>query len=252
MIATIGPEDEDINPLDNTYTEHATVLGSFDPNDKQVSPSTLTIEEGMDGSSVDYLIRFQNTGTASALRVLVTDTLDAMLDPLTFQLEGTTHPCSWFFREGALHFLFEDIDLPDSTTNEPGSHGAIRFNIKTRPGLLPGTVVPNLANIYFDFNEPVITEPCDLTVLLPESISTQDAGDIHLYPTPTKGLLNLRHNGIWTDATITLTNALGSVVLRDRVTGPTMTLDLSKQPTGVYLLRVDNETRSWSRKVVKE
>jgi hypothetical protein len=41
--------------------------------------------------------------------------------------------------------------------NEPESHGFIHFRIKTIPGLGVADVVENSVAIYFDFNEPVIT-----------------------------------------------------------------------------------------------
>ncbi|MBK9629215.1 MAG: hypothetical protein IPO56_16370 [Flavobacteriales bacterium] len=43
--------------------------------------------------------------------------------------------------------------------NEPRSHGFVTFRIRPRTPVLPGTVIENIANIYFDFNPPVITEP---------------------------------------------------------------------------------------------
>ncbi|MEZ4758859.1 MAG: hypothetical protein R2810_03590 [Flavobacteriales bacterium] len=48
--------------------------------------------------------------------------------------------------------------LPDSTSNEPDSHGFVRFSLAPDPGLLNGAPVRQLTNIYFDYNAPVIAQ----------------------------------------------------------------------------------------------
>jgi len=47
--------------------------------------------------------------------------------------------------------------LPDSNVNEAASHGFIKFNIEQKPDNPIGTHIINEAAIYFDFNEPIIT-----------------------------------------------------------------------------------------------
>ena len=53
--------------------------------------------------------------------------------------------------------LFHNILLPDSTTNEPASHGFFTFEIMAKEGLEDFTSIENTAGIYFDYNQPVIT-----------------------------------------------------------------------------------------------
>jgi hypothetical protein len=60
-------------------------------------------------------------------------------------------------RNGALRFLFEDINLEDSTSNEPASHGFILFKAKPRADLAPGTEAASTAYIFFDMNPPIVT-----------------------------------------------------------------------------------------------
>ena len=47
--------------------------------------------------------------------------------------------------------------MPDSTTNEPESHGYIKFKINPQEDLTLGTQVENFADIFFDFNDPIRT-----------------------------------------------------------------------------------------------
>ena len=59
--------------------------------------------------------------------------------------------------EGVINFVFPEIMLPDSNSNEPASHGFVKFKIDQNPDNPPGSIIENKAAIYFDFNEPIIT-----------------------------------------------------------------------------------------------
>ncbi|MBK9319724.1 MAG: hypothetical protein IPM91_13575, partial [Bacteroidetes bacterium] len=54
--------------------------------------------------------------------------------------------------------------LPDSTTDEPNSHGLVQFSILPVAGLPMNTVIQNAAAIYFDYNVPVITNSTSNTI----------------------------------------------------------------------------------------
>jgi hypothetical protein len=91
-----------------------------------------------------------------------------------------------------LHIVFHNIMLPDSTSDEPGSHGYAKFRIAPETGLLPGETVTNIANIYFDFNAPVITPPSVFAVEVQTAVEGKDAGELWLAPNPVDDLLRLR------------------------------------------------------------
>lgn len=48
---------------------------------------------------------------------------------------------------------------------------------------MPGEEITNAANIYFDFNEPVITEPSVLVAEFSVGMSEQRASDLFLFIT---------------------------------------------------------------------
>ncbi|MCB0630226.1 MAG: T9SS type A sorting domain-containing protein [Saprospiraceae bacterium] len=132
---------------------------SYDPNDKQVDPPgsgpehlTLLEEEVM-----EYLIRFQNTGNDTAFDVRITDELHPLLDINTFQVIDASHTYRAEIEGRMLSFFFDDILLPDSTTNLAGSQGYIQFRINAQAGIQPGDQITNEAQIYFDANAPIIT-----------------------------------------------------------------------------------------------
>ncbi|MCB0566432.1 MAG: hypothetical protein KDD01_18845, partial [Phaeodactylibacter sp.] len=106
-------------------------IGSFDPNDKQGYPQGFgpgrLIEPNTD---IEYHVRFQNTGTDTAFRVVIEDRISHHLDLTTFRAGASSHPYTVEIKEpDLLTFIFSPIQLPDSTVNEPASHGFVRFRI---------------------------------------------------------------------------------------------------------------------------
>lgn len=144
----------------NAYDEECnTVIGSFDPNDKTGFPLGYGPKHYIErGTDLQYLIRFQNTGTDTAFTVVVRDTITNMLDLSTLRLGVSSHPFELNIVNGnILEFMFKNILLPDSFVNEPGSHGYLNFSISQKANLPLGSIIENSAGIYFDFNAPVIT-----------------------------------------------------------------------------------------------
>ncbi|WP_439882522.1 DUF7619 domain-containing protein [Pontibacter sp. MBLB2868] len=137
------------------------ITDSYDPNDKLVSPIGLTEENYTPmNAALKYKIRFQNTGTDVAYRVVLVDTLSENLDLSTLQMGSASHPYRFDVSgkgKPVLTWTFDNIMLPDSTSNEPGSHGFIQFSIKPKADLPEKTTVENFADIFFDFNSPVRT-----------------------------------------------------------------------------------------------
>lgn len=223
------------------------VSGSFDPNDIQVTP------DGLNGNGIlattdsvlTYTIRFQNTGTDTAFTVVVVDTLAAGHAPASIMLGATSHPCTFALTgSGVLTWTFANILLPDSNINEPASHGYLKYSIRLRPGLPPGTEIPNRASIYFDFNDPVITNT--VVSILPRAssvgITESDVAAHRIYPNPSRGPVII-HTSAPEGSVIEVQNMLGRQVLLHRVTGNTgeVKLDLSSLPAGTYTVLVPSE-----------
>ena len=144
----------------DTYDEVCrTVTGSFDPNDKQGFPVGYGNEHFIKrNTDIEYLIRFQNTGTDTAFTVVILDTLTNLLDVSSILPGPSSHPYRLsILDDEALEFSFENIMLPDSNVNEPASHGFVSFTISQKPDLPINAVINNTAAIYFDFNAPIFT-----------------------------------------------------------------------------------------------
>lgn len=134
-------------------------IGAYDPNDKTGYPTGYSDEKYIKANTdLEYKIRFQNTGTDTAFNIVIVDTLSKWLDPATIQSGASSHPYRMdLLGEDILQFTFSNIMLPDSNINEAASHGFVHFRIAQQKDNPLETVIENSAAIYFDFNEPIIT-----------------------------------------------------------------------------------------------
>ena len=162
----------------NSIALASTITAAVDPNDKTVRTSSGTSATqyfiGTD-AWLDYTVRFQNTGTDTAFTVVIVDTLPAAIDPLSFEPGAASHPFDVAMSgDGIVTFTFANILLPDSNVNEAASHGLIGFRVKLDEPVLPGTLVSNAADIFFDFNPPIHTN--DAVVITEISTDVGEAG----------------------------------------------------------------------------
>ncbi len=145
-------------PITEQFIEQE-VTCAYDPNDITGTPEGYTDDHlVLADSRMEYLIRFQNTGNASAGTVMVVDTLDVDMDFSTFQLVANSHNVMTTIEEsGRVEFLFEDINLPDSISDEVGSHGMVSFKIDFIDNVDVGEEINSTAHIFFDNNPAVVT-----------------------------------------------------------------------------------------------
>ena len=153
-------------------------VGSYDPNAKSVYPAGYFSQNFIsDEDELEYHIQFQNTGTDTAFTVVLRDTLSEYLDPTSVRVGVSSHPYTFEIIEGGvLKFTFENILLPDSTTNLEASNGFVRFEVDQKEGNAPGTVINNRAGIYFDFNAPIITNTIFNTIEIPSINMIEEVG----------------------------------------------------------------------------
>jgi len=239
------PEDEGDPAISIYCTEN---IGSFDPNDKQAFPKGVGEAHYLEpGQELEYLIRFQNTGSDTAFTIVIVDTLSASLDPATLQTGASSHPCIWQLRnDGVLTVSFNGIALPDSTTNEPASHGFVSFRIRQRDGLELPTVITNEAAIYFDFNELVITNEVMHTVdtnflemVTLDREVFKPVSSLRLSPNPLKAGATFRIavEGVLSDQSqVVFYNSTGTAVATLRVQAGGVATLPAGLPAGWYLL----------------
>ncbi len=226
------------NLTNNIDTTHQTVVGSYDPNDKHVSPEGNIPNNEQD---LVYTIRFQNTGTAPAVNVVILDTLNANLDWSTFELKDASHNLN-IQREGEfVSFLFSNIMLPDSNANEVESHGFVSYKIKALPNLAQGTQITNTASIYFDFNEPIVTNTTLNTIDISLSVDDLNKGNVSitLAPNPMRDFTNINIAGA-ADAPIYLEvrDMAGRLVQQNVSDSNVLKVERNNMAAGLYVYQL--------------
>ena len=158
---------DDEFPGNNVKNYVIPITGSYDPNDKSVYPQGICDDRYiLNSDTLTYTIRFQNTGTAEAINIFILDTLSTLFDINTFKIVASSHAMvTELLPDNVLKFKFDNIYLPDSGANEIESHGYVIFEILPLPDLANFSVIDNNAAIYFDFNEPIITNSTHNTLL---------------------------------------------------------------------------------------
>ncbi|WP_169711519.1 T9SS type A sorting domain-containing protein [Nonlabens spongiae] len=238
-------------PADNTMTLEQIVVNSFDPNDKRCLEGEK-IEPSMVGEYVHYMIRFENTGTASAINVVVKDAIDPiMFDVSTFVPLGGSH--DYYVRTvedgNTFEFIHENINLD---FNDATNDGYVLFKIKTLSTLTEGDTFNNDAEIYFDFNAPIVTNDFVTTVQSTASVSFITDDSIKISPNPTSGILQLNaKNAI---KSLTIHDLNGRLLNKTSFVSGTLneTVDLENLNSGIYLMTVvTSEGQATERVVVK-
>ncbi|MBX2980585.1 MAG: DUF11 domain-containing protein [Flavobacteriales bacterium] len=240
--ASVSTANTDGNPANNSATNLRTITGAYDPNDKLAYTSSGSTDLWLinEDEWIDYTIRFQNTGTDTAFNVVITDTLPPNLDPASIIIGAASHNFTWELRDaGTLKFYFPNILLPDSNINEPRSHGFVGFRIRPHLPLLPGDEIINIANIYFDFNPPVITDPSLLVATTSTGVVERSLGGPSLFPNPATDHLRL----VWPDAagrtgTWSILALDGRWISRGTIVSNDHRIDIGSMASGMYMLRV--------------
>ncbi|WP_040247160.1 T9SS type A sorting domain-containing protein [Psychroserpens mesophilus] len=194
FITSINASETDETPDDNSFELHQTVVNSFDPNDKTCLEGAFITPE-MVGDFVHYMIRFENTGTANAINIVVKDHIDrTKYDLSSLVALNASHDFVARIKDDAsdyfVEFIFENINLPFDDAN---NDGYVVFKIRTLDTLVLSDTFENEAEIYFDFNFPIITNLEQTTVA---TLSTEDFelanSSILLYPNPNNGIIYLK------------------------------------------------------------
>ncbi|BDS11540.1 DUF7619 domain-containing protein [Aureispira anguillae] len=236
------------------------VRGSYDPNDKTGFPlGAGAMHDILPNQKIEYLIRFQNTGTDTAFNIRILDTLSTDFNIFSVQSGVSSHDYTFKIHDSrVLEWTFMNIMLADSNTNEPLSHGFITFEVEQNPNLPNGTLLENNAGIYFDFNAPIITNTSQHTVndniiliTSRQKIALEKELNIKLYPNPTSGLLHIEKQNN-EKLEVMIINQLGSVLKHKTILRRNDSIDLEELPIGIYFITLSNGKKSLTEKVVKQ
>jgi hypothetical protein len=183
-----------------------------------------------------------------------------VFDLQTLRPGAASHPYEYELTLGGVAvFTFRNILLPDSTTNEPASHGYVNFSVYPRADLPLGTLIENSAAIYFDFNEPIITNTwfhtlgVPLVSAVPDDPGKTGAIRLRVQPHPVSESAWLRVDGATVDAEkeFLLFDARGSLLRRENFRGEQMLFEKGKLGAGLYFYRLQSaDGRSGTGKLI--
>ena len=248
--ALITPVSGDEKPVDNSFALRQSVVGSFDPNDKTCLEGDVLTPE-LIGESVHYLIRFENTGTYPAQNIVVKDLIDlTKFDISTLVPTKASHEYVTKITDGnKVEFIFENINLP---FNDATNDGYIAFKIKTLPTLETGDFFANEANIYFDYNFPILTNKATSTF---KTLGTSDfefGNYFSVFPNPVHDILNIGTKNTIEVKAIAIYDMLGQIVIAAPNVQNVSKVDVSKLSPGNYFLKLITDKGSSSLKFIKK
>ena len=147
---------------------------------------------------------------------------------------------------------FNNIMLPDSTSDYEGSMGYFQYRIKPFPNLPTGSQISNTAYIYFDYNAPIITNTTENNFEFPVSVSSIASSEnkYSVYPNPSTGIFTFK------DAKaiqrVEVYNVMGqeiAVFAGDNTNKVSKQINLSNYSKGIYFAKING---SVVLKLVKE
>ena len=147
--------------MDSSYNS-SLLVASYDPNEMLVkvvnTNQPFNLENPIDSNSVlEYMITFQNSGSAPARNIRIENILNSDHLSYTIEITGSSFPCFYTRVGDVINFSFQNINLPYGDVTDPTTHGFVTFKIKQSTGHIPSSIITNNASIYFDYNSPIYT-----------------------------------------------------------------------------------------------
>jgi Secretion system C-terminal sorting domain len=241
--------------LTNNYSSITGIVrGSYDPNDITESQGPEIFYD--DFTSNDYLyytIRFQNVGNADAINVSIDNTLDPKLDKSSIQMLASSHNHVFTRTNNQLNWKFDNIHLPSESMDEPNSHGYVYYKIKPTAGFQVGDIIPNTAEIYFDFNPAVVTNTFETEFVATLSNEKFDEVNYVMFPNPTNNFVEIKFSKNTSNKIqLGVYDIQGKLILEDKreLQNNATMLDISNLRSGMYFLKINDGTGQMTQKLI--
>ena len=243
--ATVNPIVGDANPVDNIFILNQTVVGSFDPNDIQCLEGESILLEDV-GKYVHYRIRFENTGTFPAENIVVKNIIDTQkFDVSSLQVLNGSHEYITHIIDNQIEFIFEGVNLPFDDAN---NDGYVLYKIRTQPTLVEGDIFTNNAEIFFDYNFPILTNDYNTEVVESLSVENFVTDNFAIYPNPVEDNLNIRTQQKIDK--IQIFNTLGKLI-KEMIPNNDNEINVSDLVTGIYIIQIQTNSKKTIKKFIK-
>jgi hypothetical protein len=148
-----------------------------------------------------------------------------------------------------VEFIFEGINLPAEADDEPGSHGYIAYKIKTYNGLVIGDSVAQAADIFFDYNFPIVTNTATTTVTA-LGVNQFNNFAVTIYPNPARNTITVLSNDLIRN--VSLYDLQGRLLSSQKVESEEFVMDISNRSTGIYLLKIETAAGVKTERLIKD
>jgi hypothetical protein len=264
---SITPENDN-DASNNSFELIDVVVGSWDPNDKIVSPEGIG-DKGItdiENKAFTYTIRFQNTGNYMAENVVLIDTIDEKFDMKTFKtlnIPYNPYISSETFIDkqiieingNVVKYVFQGINLPPQSEDEFESQGYVQYSIKLKEGIQSGAIIKNKADIYFDFNNPITTNETINELAIISKVTQQGLPKISskIYPNPTKNKALLEWDKtISEEMVLSMYDINGKLLISKIVNGGFASINVQDWSNGVYIYVLESQMgNAWGKLVVE-
>jgi hypothetical protein len=221
-------------------------------NKKQVSiASQINHQDFLNkNDELIYQINFINNRTSTANHLYISDIIDSKLDFGTFKLIKQSHEGQVIFRPGnELVFAYQDINLPDSITNNTASRGYVVFSLKPKSSLALNDIIQNQAVIVFDFSLNIRTNMTLSRYIAKPTVSVNEGLNYNFsyFPNPCSDFiqLNLESKANSNYHLYYLTNLLGQQIPLEHSVSATLSneirLNVKGIPPGMYYINAANQ-----------
>jgi uncharacterized repeat protein (TIGR01451 family) len=260
LYANTYASGNDLNEENNNTSEEVVIVGAIDPNDILVSPKG----DGPQGyiyknQYLTYTIRFENVGTYKATYVFLENQIPSGLDLSTFEIISSGHPYTYSLSEnGHLRVEYRYIDLPPAMLDSIGAHGYFKYKILPKKTISEGYPIENNAKIYFDFEDPIVTN----TVLNTIKFSGEsEVKSLKIYPNPATEIITFSIEADYhmlTEPQLIsywiILDATGKILLSGREDQvPSLQVQVGHLPKGTYFIRASNRSgKTYSGKLLKD
>lgn len=237
---SITPSAGDETPADNTFILSQIVTGSYDPNDITCLEGD-TVHPDKIGDYLHYNINFENTGTAPATFIVVKDVINTQqYDINTLQMLHASHNVETRITANKVEFYFDDINLG------PLAKGNVVFKIKSKPTVAVNSTVMNKAEIFFDYNWPIVTNEAETTFALLNAGDFAVDNSVSVYPNPAITHVNIKASS--EIKSVQLYDILGRLLMATQ----DATLDVSNRASGIYFVKVMTEKGMKVEKLIRK
>lgn len=221
------------------------IKSSYDPNE------IIGVYQGLGNENLinrdlnlKYRINFQNTGNDTAFVVKIKLNLSEFLQNSSIIPSISSHNYQFQMIENEINFIFNNILLVDSLTNEPGSHGFVEFFINQKTENPLSYDIESTASIYFDFNVPIITNTHVYRIRPLLNLKNEQNTDLsnldsfNFYPNPTSDMVFINSIKGLKNTKIIICDFLGRKLIENSNYEFNTPINVNELKSGLYFINI--------------